>query len=309
MEISQELLNQNKLKIDNLLAKMHNKNITDLEYQRLQYLLITQNILEYRSSLTTKPFIKDEYFDNYPTCEYNLADDKLIFVSDTHFGSKDENIKYLDLMTNYALKNGINNVIHTGDFVEGNCRKPYYNHKKEELEAELIRAINLWPSELRTKLLLGNHDFSSLKHVELINILFNNSPFQILGMGKALINWQDNPILIEHPISSIKFSQDNLDCLIKLRGHSHNYYADSDNKRIFIPALCNDRKDGSYELKRDYGLTFVPFNYELFIVAERIDIDKLLFKCIGFTRDDNNLKVLGSSEINTRTREMKKYGR
>lgn len=128
-------------------------------------------------------------------------------------------------------------------------------------------------------------------------------------MGQVLLYWNDLLIRVKHTINQISFERKTFDALVTLKGHSHLYYSNPDKKHILIPPLCSDRKDGSYELKRDYGLTFVPFNYELFIVAERIDIDKLLFKCIGFTRDDNNLKVMGSSEINTRTREMKKYGR
>lgn len=306
MNINQIVLNKQKEEIDALLYKMHNKTISDVEYQKLQQVLITHYILEYQLNFFNKEFVKDEYLDAYPICEYPIKDNKLLFISDTHLGSRDENQAYIDFLANYVIKNNIRTVIHAGDFIEGQCRAPYLERNIDDLKNELYNAIELWPKEFTTQLLLGNHDFSSIKYPDLIDALFGLNNIKILGMGQVLLDWNDLLIRIKHQINQISFERKTFDALITLKGHSHLYYSNPDKKHILIPPLCNDIKDSISDLKT-YGIDLKRFETPIFIEGEFVDENTLLLKEVS--KRENIISYSEETLINTRTREMKKYGR
>lgn len=278
-------LKENNIKIKYLLAKMEAEEITDPEYQQLQELLIwqysVQDILTYRKRIQDG----DEFYNgSYPICHSKLKSDKLLFISDTHLGHDDENVDYVSEAYNVALRKGIKTVIHAGDLVEGTSR----NHEEIEkldyaegfniLENEIKRAIGLLPQEIKTKLLLGNHDYSCFRHFPgLISRFFGNENVDILGMGRAIVNWNGSlPMEIVHDISDEMFSENVEADVIQIRGHSHKYEVSYVDKTIWLPTLSEDFRYIPTDLS-DYNLTITPLE-PVFVEAEMVGEQKALFR-------------------------------
>lgn len=56
---------------------------------------------------------------------------RFIVISDTHFGSIFESIEYLEMVYEYAVKNGIKYIFHCGDLIEG---EEYYDSGRSKWE-------------------------------------------------------------------------------------------------------------------------------------------------------------------------------
>lgn len=273
--ISFDSLNQNNEKIKVLLAKMNDLTITEQEYQELQRILIEQyTIQEILLSLKYEGVNKDINFGNYPVCRLKVDANKLLFIADTHLGYNDENLDYLNEAYNFAIGNGIKTIIHAGDLIEGTSRNyPEINaleidERYKRLQDEIIRAINLLPREVRTKLLIGNHDYSSFRTLPiLIDSFFGKNNLEIMGMGRVVMDWNGLfPIELEHDINNYLFKNDLESKIFKIKGHSHHYYVDLARPLISLPTLSSDYRRWSTE------------NEPLFIEAEMVDTTKVLFK-------------------------------
>lgn len=273
--ISFDSLNQNNEKIKVLLAKMNGLVITAQEYQELQRLLIEQYaIQEILISLKYVDVQSEINYGNYPVCSLKVAADKLLFIADTHLGYNDENLDYLNEAYNFAIGNGIKTIIHAGDLIEGTSRNfPEINaleidERYKYLQEEIIRAINLLPREVQTKLLLGNHDYSAFRTLPiLVNSFFGHDNLEIMGMGRVVINWNGLlPIELEHEINKYLFKNSLESKFLRIKGHSHNYYVDLAKSIISLPTLSEDYR----RLKRE--------NEPFFVEAEMVDTTKVLFK-------------------------------
>ena len=125
-------------------------------------------------------------------------------------------------------------------------------------------------------------------------------------MGQILLDWNGLLIRIKHPINQISFERKTFDAIITLKGHSHFYYSNPDKKHILIPPLSSDIKDSISDL-RAYGIDLQRLDTPLFIEGEIVDENTLLFKVVN---ERKNIISYGEETlVNTRTREIKKYGR
>ena len=92
---------------------------------------------------------------------------RFIVISDTHFGSIFESIEYLEMVYEYAVKNGIKYIFHCGDLIEG---EEYYDSGRSKweyrniyLQIEHILNDYCYDESIKNIILLGNHDVKSLK--------------------------------------------------------------------------------------------------------------------------------------------------
>ena len=207
----------------------------------------------------------------------DIDDDKILCISDTHYGLGYENYSYIDLVYEFAKKHGINTIIHGGDFVQGSAapQKQFYDLDKDRnlmkcdnLYEQITRAYDKYPEDdyINNYLLLGNHDYLMVKkYEELIDFLSSRKDINVLGVKKAYINWRNYLISINHRIPKFNMYIPRVSSLIKFHGHRHefNYKTDCDN--VFLPTLSDDLKY--------YG----DVNYPGFVVVSMSDDIEIKF--------------------------------
>lgn len=52
-----------------------------------------------------------------------INDNRMVVMADAHLGSIQADMHLIDLTYNYAIKNGIRNVVFAGDFIQGKTHK------------------------------------------------------------------------------------------------------------------------------------------------------------------------------------------
>ena len=169
------------------------------------------NKLNYKikDNLYYKSFYSDGTFDqnNIASKEEKIAiitspdEDTFHFVaiSDTHIGSWDDNLSYLDLVYDYCKKNNINYIFHAGDLIDGTHgnidKRKYLNDQIEEV-------ITKYPyDELITNFItLGNHDFDSILLDKPIDaaLIENRSDLIPLGYGMNEVHLKNDFFVVSH---------------------------------------------------------------------------------------------------------------
>ncbi|NLC48140.1 MAG: hypothetical protein GX758_02100 [Tenericutes bacterium] len=176
----------------------------------------------------------------------NMENIKFIVISDTHFGSRYENFEYLDKVYEYATKNGINYIFHSGDFIEG----AHMNYSRCKSKCKnIVDQVNhsmknyCYDKNIKNLILLGNHDAFPIisDGVDIAKILSERDDFEILGYKSAYIKVNDEYISLKHEISRILNKTNDNVVLLNFLGHSHQYKCYYDGKyAIFrVPALCD----------------------------------------------------------------------
>lgn len=281
--------NMDKSNLAYLLDKMKNSELTKEEYKNLQYLLITR---EYW------------YRFDYPLCRTSLTGDIVMFIADTHFGNpKLENERLVNIAYNFAIQNNIKTVIHAGDLIEAGCMD--HDKSYNTVLNELNRAINSIPTEVNTRLLLGNHDYSAIRTYQDIIPYYFNEKLDILGMQKVVLNW-DNiaDIRINHPISQLRENKNDISNeLISLNGHSHFYSFKDDFRTIMLPSVSNETflVLNSYLNSKGYDY------YNYFMVAIKSNQNTLLFILYCIDKSLRNITTAECVEANVLTKELKFY--
>lgn len=171
---------------------------------------------------------------------------KFIVISDTHFGSIYENMRYLDFVYEYASKNGIKYIFHAGDLLEGphaNYRRCKPKYKSIESQLEHVITDYCYDKDIYNMILLGNHDAFSIvtDHVDVTSLLASRRDFNILGYKSAYIKVRDEYISLKHDISRLINNPEDRVVLVNFYGHSHQYKCTHDDKySIFrVPTLSD----------------------------------------------------------------------
>lgn len=158
-------------------------------------------------------------------------------VSDLHIGNKLDNIENLNLLYEYAKREGINIIINCGDLINGCCN----NESEAVIRKQLERLISKHPfdEEILNIVLFGNHDYTPLEkyNINISNLITSErSDFISLGFGTGLINILNGQIIILHPVKRStcspkhhfpeRWSTGKL--ILKGHGH-HNFVKTTDN--------------------------------------------------------------------------------
>lgn len=225
---------------------------------------------------------------------FNLLDDQVIIISDTHIGNQKENILYLKYVYDFAFQNNINSIIHTGDLLQSTLGYP-----KIEFQApisQINRTLEVFPyyPNINTYILFGNHDLHLLKkNPSYIEELKKRSDFKILGLAKAYINWQNNLITVSHRINKYNLQIPNLSFLMNFIGHRHSLKL-YNNHSIAVPTLSDDLKiyEG-YESKPGFLIATIKDN-------------KLVIETIDFEKESLNRQQIFQKDIEESSIETKK---
>lgn len=226
------------------------------------------------SELDDKTLIK---LDNKKTVEKNtkyydissldVSDTfKFIVISDTHFGSIYDSFDKLKEVYDYAIKNNIKHIFHTGDLIEGNYdnfRRCKNNLRDLYSQIEYVIKNYCYDKNITNHILLGNHDFSSIlsDDFDIINYLNVREDFDLLGYKTAYIKIRNEYISLKHEITRIvNYVLDN-NGLINFKGHSHQfkYGCDEYFTTVKVPTLSN-LVPSNHCLNKGYLVCEINFN-------------------------------------------------
>lgn len=231
----------------------------------------------------------DDIIRNYQ-CQLDIKDKKIMFISDTHYGSVYDNINYAYDVFDFAKENSIKTIFHGGDILEGTS-----NNTNEilDIDDQIEYFLNRYPTDkgITTYAVLGNHDYLAIKPKSIrYHTLNSRKDINIMGFKKAFANWDESNIGLQHNIEKYKlllsngFHED-----FCFKGHSHYFLIKEfeGQYHVHAPALCNDP---SYYMTNQNGIDSRLFRPG-FLTAEMFD-DYMIVTNYYF--DNNNSIVKGS---------------
>ena len=170
--------------------------------------------------------------------QFKIDDNKAIIISDTHVGSHYDYLALFDTIFNYCSKNDIKNIIHAGDFVEGNS---YIYNRKDSVDVQIENILKIFNQNGLPKMfyLYGNHDYNLEIHesIYLKDILKDLKNLIYIGKGNSYVQLNDNdPINICHELSYGETYTPKIQTNLKLEGHHHSY-SFFDNGVVHLPPL------------------------------------------------------------------------
>ena len=148
---------------------------------------------------------------------------RALVIADLHIGSVDSDIKLVDRVYEYAIKNGINNILVCGDNIEGDYTTTPKNIKDFHSQVEFIIKKYPYDKSIRNFMIFGNHDYHSLYHNNFdISKTIKNSRYDIIpvGYGQGNVNVKNDNIILFHKITDSFKPTINGEKIV-LSGHSH----------------------------------------------------------------------------------------
>ena len=148
---------------------------------------------------------------------------RCLVVSDLHIGSVDADIKLMDIVYEYAIKNGINVILNCGDIIEGDYTSSKKNLKSVDAQLEYLIKRYPYDKNINNFLVLGNHEYHSLSYDGFdICRAIKNSRYDLvaIGFGQSNIYKKNDTIILFHKL------KDNFKPIINgekilLSGHGH----------------------------------------------------------------------------------------
>lgn len=226
---------------NNLFTEVCNSFEENFNFNSLRenYPFLDYNVLY---SILYSTGIYNKYIYDY-LCQVNIDDSRILFISDTHYGSIYENMNYTYDVFNFAAANGIHVILHGGDIIEGNINR----RRGMSIIKQANYFINTYPFDngINTYALFGNHDYLAISRNEkIMDILCSRNDINMLGFKKAYLKWCGNVISLQHEIEKFKLNFPIAAECIRFKGHSHFYHVNEKknrkNERIYIPSMCND---------------------------------------------------------------------
>lgn len=218
---------------------------------------------------------------------YSRDDFKFIVISDTHFGNESENLDYLNMVYEYASKNGIKYIFHTGDLIEGaysnfsRCKSQY---KSIYNQVNHVIKDYCFDEGITNIILLGNHDSSALLDPigDIVPILNERKDFDVLGYRSGYVKVNNEYISLKHVTPSFKsVAIKNYNVLLNFSGHSHHYKCTfNDSYYSFKSPTLSD-----VTFNRKYSRGFLSCQLSF----NKGDAEELSVNYINF--DEDNLSV------------------
>lgn len=194
----------------------------------------------------TNPFVKlkeDEDCVNI-IVPSNLDTIRVLLTSDTHLGNVNDDLKLLNAMTDYCVREGIHIVFNAGDFFEG-----IYEEKSSckflNAKDQISYGLKNYPYDksILNFLLLGNHDASFWieNGIDISSVLYDRRHDLIpIGYGDGLVNIRNYQFSLQHPITRNKIRNISIKShpyMINLAGHSHKFKVkqSSNSLLVYIP--------------------------------------------------------------------------
>ena len=167
---------------------------------------------------------------------------KGVFISDTHFGSNKENIKYIDKVYDYCINNDLHNIFHLGDLVDGTTG--FTDNKDLNPIDQVNHVIKDYPTckSILNFVLFGNHDLDIINLDKPLHdeIMKNRKDLICLGYGTKDVFIKNDSIILKHSILIDK-TDNNYNGKLVFKGHSHimKLVDDLCNHHIYVPSLSD----------------------------------------------------------------------
>ena len=168
---------------------------------------------------------------------FSVSGDRLLIISDTHIGNKNQNQIYLDESYNMGLKKGVCGCIHLGDLIQGE-----YNRTDRTIKHQLKYLRDFYPfiREFETDVLLGNHDYSTFENsVDAKKFLLTLEKFKILGYKKAYFEWNNYLFAMDHKVKQLNDEMYPFVVAADYIGHGHEAKIKSESN-IKVPTDSDD---------------------------------------------------------------------
>lgn len=241
---------------------------------------------------------KDDYIKQENKVRIAMTKDNNLFrclvISDLHIGSIESDIKLVDLVYEYATKNGINNILICGDVIEGDYTSSHTSLKEVDAQVEYFVKKYPYDNNINNFMILGNHDHHSLKY-DGYNIakFIKNNRYDIIpiGYGQGSVNIKKDNIVLFHKLYD-GFKLDINTEKIVLSGHSHMMKTKlRDIFWIGIPTLSYKSNDKTKEV--------IPGFVDL-----SIDMEKDRFEYAEAKHMIINPKVIQVSEVRGKVKTL-----
>lgn len=219
-----DLINQNK----NMKEIASTLNLTEKQlYIRIKNLINYGYNLYPSYSYNSDIYYKHTKARDDSTISIKMPKDENLFkclvISDLHIGSVDSDIKLIDTVYDYAIKNGINTILSCGDNLEGDytCTEKSIPNIHDQIEY-FIRKYP-YDKNINNFMIFGNHDYHSLIEQGLdITQTIANSRHDIvpISYGQGSVNIKNDNIILFHQLKKDYKPVINNEKVL-LSGHSH----------------------------------------------------------------------------------------
>ena len=158
---------------------------------------------------------------------YTSHDDiefRAVVISDLHFGSEKQRLDAIAEIYNYCINNKIHIILNAGDLIDGTYGYTKTDYDDVGKQIEFMFKKHPFDKNILNFILLGNHDFSSLKNlgIDMNDFLNNRRPDLIsIGYGRGVINVKNEQIVLKHYVPNFKHGMNDSGKLIFL-GHNHD---------------------------------------------------------------------------------------
>ena len=270
-------------------------------YVRIKQLIASGYMIEPSYSYNSDIYFdlrKDDFVKSENKVRIAMSKDENLFrslvISDLHVGSKDSDIRLVDPVYEYAIKNNIKNILICGDVLEGDYTSYPVNIKDVESQVDCFVRNYPYDNSINNFMILGNHDHHSLKF-QGYNVaqFIKNKRYDIvpIGYGQGNVNVKKDSIILFHKLHD-GFKPDINTEKIVLSGHSHMMKTKlRDIFWIGIPTLSNKSNDKTKEV--------IPGFVDL-----SIDIEKERFSYAEAKHMIINPKVIQVSEVRGKVKTL-----
>ncbi|MDO4962974.1 MAG: metallophosphoesterase family protein [bacterium] len=200
--------------------------------------------------------LKTRKAEDYNIMNIGLEKDVDIFkclaVSDIHVGNIDSNINYLNTVYDFANREGIHYILNCGDIIEGDYTTSKKSIPSTMEQLEYLLKKHPYDKNILNLLVLGNHEFYSLKKDGLdIAKKISNSRYDIIPInyGQGNIRLKKDSIALFHKLTDSSKPNLDLNQRIILSGHGHMMKTKvKDEVTIACPTLSKVSTDSSTDV-------------------------------------------------------------
>lgn len=216
-------MNKNQQMVINLAKNNYKFNdiLEESAFSKSELLLIMYKLIHSKECLPwdIELNLRSEYLNNFSFI--TLTDSRVIFISDTHLGSIDENVTYLEQVHDFIRHEKIEILFHGGDIGDGMI-KPHPNYNSYSSQINHILDCYADSDDVYQYILAGNHDarYKNQKMDILNELVALKSSIVSLGYYQAYFKVFDKIISFEHN-SHMNIKNKLVKSDFTIAGHSH----------------------------------------------------------------------------------------